>query len=167
MSWDAISAIGQMLGSIAVFVTLGYLAVQVRHAHDEMQRSVSQARADGVRQFSSMRATDVRLNALNSKAGAALGAQPNEFIVALKERAGLVEEEAYALYYERMALFQIHIQNILYIEGTRAGERVGLEMSIRRAWETDPVGRIWYRTRKAALNPDAVRYIDNLLAQTG
>ena len=30
MNWDAIGAIGQMLGSIAVFVTLGYLAVQVR-----------------------------------------------------------------------------------------------------------------------------------------
>jgi len=30
MNWDAIGAIGQMLGSIAVFITLVYLALQVR-----------------------------------------------------------------------------------------------------------------------------------------
>ena len=30
MSWDAIGAIGEVLGAIAVFVTLAYIAVQVR-----------------------------------------------------------------------------------------------------------------------------------------
>ena len=33
MNWDAIGAIGQMLGSIAVFITLGYLAIQVRQTN--------------------------------------------------------------------------------------------------------------------------------------
>ena len=31
MNWEEVGAIGQVLGSIAVFVTLGYLAVQVKH----------------------------------------------------------------------------------------------------------------------------------------
>jgi len=31
MNWDAIGAIGQMLGSIAILVTLGYRALQVKH----------------------------------------------------------------------------------------------------------------------------------------
>ena len=35
MSWDAIGALGEVLDSIAVFVTLGYLAVQLRHARSE------------------------------------------------------------------------------------------------------------------------------------
>jgi len=30
MNWDAISAIGEILGAIAVVATLGYLAVQIR-----------------------------------------------------------------------------------------------------------------------------------------
>ena len=30
MNWDAIAAVGQMLGSVAVFVTPGYLALQIR-----------------------------------------------------------------------------------------------------------------------------------------
>jgi hypothetical protein len=41
MNWDAIAAVGQVLGSIAVLVTLGYLAVQVRHANYELQRATS------------------------------------------------------------------------------------------------------------------------------
>jgi hypothetical protein len=39
MSWDAIGAIGQMLGSVAVLVTLGYLAMQLRQA-DRNQRAL-------------------------------------------------------------------------------------------------------------------------------
>ena len=31
MNWDAIGAVGQMLGSVAVLFTLGYLALQVKH----------------------------------------------------------------------------------------------------------------------------------------
>ena len=42
MNWDAIGALGQMLGSIAVFVTLGYLAGQVRYARTETRRALSQ-----------------------------------------------------------------------------------------------------------------------------
>jgi hypothetical protein len=41
-----IGAIGQVLGSIAVFVTLGYLTLQVRHAREEVRRSVTQTRLD-------------------------------------------------------------------------------------------------------------------------
>jgi len=33
MNWDAIGAIGQMLGAAAVFISLGYLGVQLRGAN--------------------------------------------------------------------------------------------------------------------------------------
>jgi len=46
MNWEEVGAIGQVLGSIAVFITLGYLAVQLRHARAEMQRSPSQPTND-------------------------------------------------------------------------------------------------------------------------
>jgi len=35
MNWNAVGAIGQILGSLAVFVTIGFLAVQV---HDNETR---------------------------------------------------------------------------------------------------------------------------------
>lgn len=44
MNWDEVGAIGQVLGSIAVFITLGYLAMQTNHARREVQRAISQSR---------------------------------------------------------------------------------------------------------------------------
>lgn len=44
MNWDAFGAVGEWLGSIAVFVTLGYLAIQIRHARAEASRALSQGR---------------------------------------------------------------------------------------------------------------------------
>ena len=41
MNWDAVGALGEVLGSIAVFLTL-YLAVRVRHARDQVRHSISQ-----------------------------------------------------------------------------------------------------------------------------
>ena len=46
MNRDAIGAIGQMLGSVAVFVTLAYLAVQVRHSRQDARRALSQSRGE-------------------------------------------------------------------------------------------------------------------------
>ena len=43
MNWDAIGAIGQVLGSVAVFITLGYVAVQVRHANRNSALAAVQA----------------------------------------------------------------------------------------------------------------------------
>ena len=49
MNWDAIGAVGEMLGAIAVFVTLGYLAVQVKRARPEARRALRQGRTEAVR----------------------------------------------------------------------------------------------------------------------
>jgi len=46
MEWDAVGAIGEVLGSVAVLVTLGYLAVQVKHARAETRRALSQGRSE-------------------------------------------------------------------------------------------------------------------------
>ena len=47
MNWNAIGAIGQLVGSIAVFVTLGYLSIQVRHARKRrVAHSVKVVRRD-------------------------------------------------------------------------------------------------------------------------
>ena len=40
MTSEEVSAIGQMLGSVAVFVTLGYLAVQVKHSRQDARRAL-------------------------------------------------------------------------------------------------------------------------------
>jgi hypothetical protein len=39
MNWEAIGAVGEILGAIAVLITLGYLAVQIRQSTRAMQTS--------------------------------------------------------------------------------------------------------------------------------
>src|SRR5262245_2422184 len=41
MNWDAIGAIGQVLGSVAVFITLGYLALQMRQNTQALHSNAS------------------------------------------------------------------------------------------------------------------------------
>jgi hypothetical protein len=43
MNWDAMGAVAETLGALAVFITLAYLAVQVRSAKDAIRLSTRQA----------------------------------------------------------------------------------------------------------------------------
>jgi hypothetical protein len=50
-----------VLGSIAVFVTLGYLGAQVRHGRSDTQRSIIATRGDTLRQLVMAKVTDERV----------------------------------------------------------------------------------------------------------
>ena len=51
MNWDAIGAVGEILGAIAVVATLFYLASQIRHANRESQSNVAWAITNALNQF--------------------------------------------------------------------------------------------------------------------
>ena len=46
MNWDAIGAIGEVLGAIGVIVTLGYLAIQLRRSNEEARAATLQSTLD-------------------------------------------------------------------------------------------------------------------------
>jgi hypothetical protein len=165
MNWDAIGAIGQMLGSIAVFVTLGYLAVQVKHARQEAQRALSQGRGEAHRDLlAQMR--DARILAIQTKADAALGALPNAVAAAFVEQAGLTLEEANTMVLTQTAWWTFRLQIIPYVNELSPMERTAIENQIRGAYKRAGVARFYYeRYIRATAHADAVRYIDNLLAQ--
>ena len=166
--WDAIGAIGQVLGSMAVFVTLGYLAVQVRHARSEMQRSLSQGRGEAIRGLLMAQATDERLTGINAKAHAALGSTPLPFVAALMHRAGLTVEEASSLLGAQAAFWNYRLQVIPYVHDLPAPDRLAFDWATRGAYGRPGVGRLFYETLiRPTGHPDAVRYIDDLLAQPG
>jgi hypothetical protein len=164
MTWDAIGAIGQMLGSLAVLITLGYLAVQVRHARTEMRRSISHNRLDALRGHLSNRTNNERLQTIAMKAVTALGIKLDPFQTALMERTGLTREESIALTLDMQTLWLCYAEALPYADQLRDGERTAFEIGLRNAYST-PLGALWYGTAKSLLDPEAVRYVDNLLAQ--
>jgi len=165
MNWEEVGAIGQVLGSIAVIITLAYLAVQVSHARREMQRSLVEGRGEVLRELYLTRATDPRLNGLIIKASSALGVTPSPFALELMERAGLTHEEAAAVGFELATWWQYRVPIIPYVSELPAMARREFESSARNTYGKSPLSRLWYQKMKVGLNPDAVRYIDNLLAQ--
>jgi len=51
MNWEAVGAIGEILGAAAVVLTLAYVAIQVRHAKDATADQNRLERARGVREM--------------------------------------------------------------------------------------------------------------------
>ena len=51
MNWDAIGAVGETVGALAVVVSLGYLAVQIRQQNRESRRSMTNSLTEQWNEF--------------------------------------------------------------------------------------------------------------------
>lgn len=67
VNWDAIGAVGEILGAIAVVATLGYLAIQTRHNVAATQTNTRQAILDSGQQFLSNLILDPGLDEIRWK----------------------------------------------------------------------------------------------------
>jgi hypothetical protein len=162
MNWDAIGAIGEAFGAIALFLVL----VQVRHAREEVRRSVSQSRLDALQQRATQFVDKEHLNALNMRAITALGGGSTPFINQLVERIGMTGEEASTLSWHEAAWWLGRVQVIAQVEHMPPDERVEFDNATRWYYRHNPLSSLWYTETKATLpNRVAVRYVDNLPAQ--
>jgi len=166
MNWEALGAIGEVLGATAVFVTLAYLTVQVRHARREAVRNVSQSRTDAARDFNLTSALNERYVSISTKAHAHMGGVRNTAAIALVEQAGLTLEEATTFSGVQLARWQMQTQIMSNLADLSAGQRLEFDSLIRRAYDGSlPASALWYMHSKRILNPELVRYVDDLLAQ--
>ena len=166
MNWDAIGAIGQMLGSIAVFVTLGYLAVQVRHARSETRRALSQGRGEALRDLFALQ-SEARMCGVYTKAQTTLNAPLTSAVSALMKEAGLTREEAFLVSSMQFAWWTYRIQVFPYVDELPPIERATFDRQTRAFYGTPGVARVFYEAIKPSVHPDASRYVDNLLARPG
>ncbi len=167
MNWDAIGAVGEMIGALAVVVTLAYLAIQVRHAQGEAARGVSLNRTDAAREFNLSVALDERFAKINAKANENLGSQANPTVNALMERAGLTFEEATSFAGVQLARWQMQTQIFNNVEELSKGQRIEFDNLVRRSYDGSlPASQLWYSHAKRALNPELVEYIDDLMVQS-
>jgi hypothetical protein len=163
MIWDAIAAIGQAFSALALF----FLLVQVRHARTDMRRSVLDSMASAINTSVPL-GCDARILSASAKANKALGAEPGPFVKALMEQTGLTEEEALLVNSQCVTQWYAVVPTIRCRDSLTPGDRISLELNLRRVFGTSPVGRLWYEKRaKAGMNPDDRPYLDKVLAETG
>ena len=173
MNWEAVGAVSEGLGALAVFVTLVYLAMQVSQTRREVQRAANRARTDAARQHNLTFALDERWTKVYLKASVGLSeAQasaeraPDAFLADLMTKGGITFEEAMAVDRGLLATWLLQTQIVEDIDELSEGQRVEVLRFLRAAYDgTYPVSRLWYDNRKQNLNPDLVRLIDRLLAQ--
>ena len=141
MNWDAIGAIGELPGSGAVLVTLGYLAVQVRHARSEAQRALGQGRMEANRELISLELHDLKPR---TKIDSALGLEPIPVVAALMNVADLTWEEAYRAFMLEIAAWNYRVYVITHINDLSPAEKnylmarpdSNVKTQGRRAWST-------------------------------
>ena len=167
MNWDAIGAIGQMLGSLAVFVTLAYLSIQTRQTERTLRRSINQNRAEGASQLFMHMFNNERFSNALSTMDKNWPRPPAPIITTMVQRGGVSEPDAYMVHFHFHAWWQYRAQIIADIDELSEASRFGFDAACRIHYAPDTYQGVWYENQKGFLNPEAVRYIDNLLAQPG
>jgi hypothetical protein len=148
-----------------VFVTLSYLAIEVRHARSEAKRTLSQRRAEGLATLL-VAQSDERLNRLTVKAQMALGDAPFPFVAALQDHAGLTREEAMSLWWMQIGVWNYRLSLFPYVDELTPAERAQFEEAVR-SYGNPGFYALFYETVRKTAHPTMVRYVDDLLARAG
>ena len=167
MNWDAIGAIGQILGALAVFITLVYLAIQIRQVRRQMRLSANQARWDALREIMLARIHNSEFSEAEARIAKAhesdrLGSLPFQKLVV--ERYGATLGEANQLNSLFWAFWFYREQGILFRDELEPGQRAQFEAAISGGLRSGTLESAWYEMQKMRLNPEAVRYIDDVMA---
>lgn len=76
----------------------------------------------------------------------------------------MAAEEAMAISWYQMAWWHYRSETIPYLSDLPDGDRYMFEFGIKN-YRNLPVQKLWYEATKPYLNPDVVRYVDDLLAR--
>ena len=157
MNWDAVSAVGQAVSALALIFVLG-------HAREEMRRATRQSRIEGSRELWLAQATHPELAGAIQRLWASSGGAPFPF-VSNATAAGLTEADARQVMAFAWAAWHNFQGSIESADRLSPGVRDELDRTIRFNYGgTNPFAQ-WYESTRHRLNPDAVRYVDRVLAQ--
>ena len=160
MNWDAIGAIGEILGAAAVVLTLGYVAIQVRHAKNETADQNRLERARGVREMALAMISnpEVAHDQIESFGWEA-------YYEDLGKAAGITPERALSVDWANAYYFWMYWGQ--YASTTHKDDLAELAHVIdglldtpgmRKTWETSPHTR-------GLLEPKFVEFVDVILAE--
>lgn len=165
MDWQAIGAVGEVLGSVAVLVTLVYVAAQVRQARAEVGRALNLGRFDAARELAMNYANNVELAASAHQQNLALGGGAIPFVSRLTAQTVASVEEALALHWSYLAWTMFRVRVISYVDDLPDVEQADFNRVVRFEYGESAIGRLWWESQKSTLAPRVTQYIDRVLAQ--
>ena len=137
MNWDAVGAIGEVIGAVAVVVSLLYLAGQVKHMRETSVRNTRHMRNTGIREIFTSISSSPTLSDAWMKVEASLGDNPILYATAesLAEKTGTTVKEANQVICHTMALY--HQYRTAYYSDLTAAEKAGLEANMQHFFRSD------------------------------
>ena len=158
MDWDAIGAVGEILGALAVVATLVYLARQVNYARTEAADANRLSRANGLRDWNLAVMTNNELRDTITKSH---HLQP--YFQAYAEELEISVDDAARSEWSNAYFFWLHWGQWSTTndeEGRAELERMIRSYyavpAVRYSWDNSPYGKHIFQTR-------FVEYVDNIL----
>jgi hypothetical protein len=149
MNWEALGAIGEIVGAVGVIVTLGYLAVQIRQNTRWLRASIADSHYKGVVDWVTNIASDRELG--------------RTYFVGIQRFEGLSEEDQrqfFLLIYSQLKLHeQLHYQ---FSRGNIEEELWNLEAASLHLLIHSPVFEAWWEARRSLFRGDFQREIERL-----
>ena len=154
MNWDAVSAVGQIVGALAVVISLIYLAVQMRQNTRAVRGTSFQAVTDAFNQFNLSIAHDKELARIFR-----LGSQG----------IGNLDEDQ-QIQFAFLCLSAVRIFDTMYHQSKLGTGELGLWRAEERALATllqYPGIRAWWATNPLSVTEEFRTYIERVLLQRG
>ena len=161
MNWEAIGAMGEILGAIVVVFTIGYLAVQVKHAKAAMADQNRLERSRGVREMTLKMIGDPHL-AKEQMRNWGL----EKYYESLGQELGIPTEQAIAVEWSNAYYFWMYWGQ--YTSTTSAQDLRELEHvlevfsqvpGMKKTWDESPVV-------KPLLEPGFVAFVDQIMSKS-
>jgi len=147
VNWEAIAAVAEILGSLAVVASLGYVASQIRQSARESQRNVYRSVKTEIQDFRAMIAQDAQVTRIyreGLKQSTELNEDDRWRFGALMQHQFSTSEDVFRL--RDVAMFQDLTDN--------------MKWTLSR-----PGAKAWWSKGRYLYHPDYQTYVDNLLAE--
>jgi hypothetical protein len=162
MNWDAIGAIGEIVGAAAVVLTLGYLALQIRHSKQATTDSNRIARSNGVREWLLVMASNDRL-----RESWDAFTNMNDFHAETSKQFGVEVDVAARAHYAAVYFFWLHWGQ--YASSMDERDRQELQNLIRNWYATAPIKyqRDNSPIAKPIMHQPWIDFVDSVLHESG
>lgn len=161
MNWDAVGAVGEVVGAVAVVATLAYLATQVRYAKAATVDANRLVRANGVREMMLAMVTNDE-----AREGIIKGSETEPYYEAYAQTFGITVQNAGRGDYANLYYFWLHWGQFASSHTARDFRELRNLVNtfyrvpaVRYSWDHSP----W---AKPLLEPEFVAFVDEVLAES-
>ena len=161
MNWEAVGAVGETIGALAVVVTLAYLIIQIRVSRSVAADANRLTRTNGVREWCLAVLSNDKMLATFIK-----GHRIESFVEAFGNAFDLPPEEAARLDVMHQYFFWLHYGQFASTNDKKSAKELAIVVvtfynvpSIRYSWENSPYG-------KSFMDPEFVSFIDGIAGHT-